>query len=559
MRQQSHAPRKVIAVDLDEVLAKTTLAIADFHNDTYGTSLTMDDFISYDYTKIWGGTRAESIAKWRLFFDSPYFLKVEPVEGSLETLKLLKSRLFSLVIVTARQQFVADLTKKFVDRHYPGIFESIYFANHFLTEEEKLTFISKPKSVICRDVHAQLLIDDSLENATEVANAGIPVLLFDLNGSYKWNKLEEGQTLPDKVTRVKSWKEIQDWFPRPRSPLSSQCISRDDPEFNVSDDEEEEDEDEEEEEEDEEDDEEQGQADSDSDQEYSQQPLYYQQGHYDHPHHMNDMDSDSDNGAALDDEDEEDMAEGSKRESNGQDLEEEEQDHHQTQRTLRRRKLMMMDFSSSEDDDDFDAEYMNGAVHGGHSGETNMDSDDQDFDLESGHGSRRQYAYQNQFHFQQQVSHEELERYRHQHETMYTEDTEAGEVLTTEAVVAQTQQDEMEVEMDEEHQVGEVASSMTVSDHTTTASTSTTTTTTTTIHATHIDAASNFSAVSSSDCQSTSFIATIPSATTLSDAMAVEGLSIKSPPPSDAPASFAGEAAAITTDKNMDMEEVPLS
>lgn len=92
MRHNSHAPRKVIAVDLDEVLAKTTLAIADFHNDTYGTALTMDDFISYDYTKIWGGTREESIAKWRLFFDSPYFLKVEPVEGSLETLKVKRMR-----------------------------------------------------------------------------------------------------------------------------------------------------------------------------------------------------------------------------------------------------------------------------------------------------------------------------------------------------------------------------------------------------------------------------------------------------------------------------------
>jgi 5'(3')-deoxyribonucleotidase len=88
MRYQLNSPRKVIAVDLDEVLARTTLAIADFHNDTYGTSLTMDDFISYDFTKVWGGTREESIAKWRLFFDSPYFHKVEPVEGSLETLKV---------------------------------------------------------------------------------------------------------------------------------------------------------------------------------------------------------------------------------------------------------------------------------------------------------------------------------------------------------------------------------------------------------------------------------------------------------------------------------------
>ncbi|KAF9301434.1 hypothetical protein BGZ74_006730 [Mortierella antarctica] len=507
MRHNSHAPRKVIAVDLDEVLAKTTLAIADFHNDTYGTALTMDDFISYDYTKIWGGTREESIAKWRLFFDSPYFLKVEPVEGSLETLKLLKSRRFSLVIVTARQQFVADLTKKFVDRHYPGIFESIYFANHFLTEEEKLTFISKPKSVICRDVHAQLLIDDSLENATEVANAGIPVLLFDLNGSYKWNKLEHGQNLPDKVTRVKSWKEIQDWFPRPRSPLSNLCISRNDPELEIDEDEEEEEEEEEEEDQD---------SDSDSDHELSQQQYYHQHSYHNHNNAMDDSDSDAD----LDvDEDE---MEASKRDQD------EEEDHHQSQRTLRRRKLMMMDFSSSEDDDDHDAEYLGAS----HPEETNMDSDDQDFDLESGHGSRNHYSYQ-----YSQVSHEELERYRHQHETMYTEEAQDGD----------QGQEVMEVEM-EDHMEQDTTSSI--------ESSTTTITTTTTVQATHIDTASNYSAVTT-DYQSSELCSTIPSVPTSPEAMAVESLTIKSPPM--ASESTMASIAPSTADKAVDMEDVPLS
>ncbi|KAF9976287.1 hypothetical protein BGZ73_008833 [Actinomortierella ambigua] len=262
MPRHYNGPRRVIAVDLDEVLARTSLAIAEFHNDTYGTNLTMDDFISYDYSKIWGGTREESILKWRAFFDSPYFLKVEPVEGSLETLKLLKSRRFSLVIVTARQQFVAELTKKFVDRHYPGIFESIYFANHYLTEQERLTFISKPKSAICRDVGAELLIDDSLENAIEVAQEGISVLLFDLHGEYRWNKLAPGEELPEKITRVKSWKDIQAWFPRPRSPLSSQVFCLGDP---VSDSEEDEDEDEDEAEDEEDEDEDEEEMDEDHD------------------------------------------------------------------------------------------------------------------------------------------------------------------------------------------------------------------------------------------------------------------------------------------------------
>ncbi|KAF9576546.1 hypothetical protein EC968_008024 [Mortierella alpina] len=494
MRHQPNSPRKVIAVDLDEVLARTTLAIADFHNDTYGTTLTMDDFVSYDYTQVWGGTREESIAKWRLFFDSPYFLKVEPVEGSLETLKLLKARRFSLVIVTARQQFVADLTKKFVDRHFPGIFESIYFANHFLTEEEKLTFISKPKSVICRDVHAQLLIDDSLENATEVAKAGIPVLLFDLQGAYKWNKLGDGQQLPDKVTRVKSWKEVQAWFPRPKSPLSNQCLSRDDQYF-----EEEDEEESEEEEEDEEQDEE-------------KQLYNYQHQQY-HPSHLASSDSDSDEDLNADDDDDEMLA---KREQ------EEEEDSHG--RTLRRRKLMMMDFSSSEDDDDIDIDHHHGA---------NMDSDEQDLDLESGHGhSHHPHGNGTTRH----ISHADLERYRHQHETMYT-----GE-------------DGMEIEMEVDMESTTTTSTL-VDDDMEQGLITTQTTTSSTATVVSIESDAQVECHSSTEIIETLSTTTIP---TSPEAMAVEGLSIKSPPTSGSEPCMS--SVFEQTDKtNVDMEEIPLA
>ncbi|KAF9431156.1 hypothetical protein BGZ76_000523 [Entomortierella beljakovae] len=469
MRNQSNAVRKVIAVDLDEVLARTSLAIAEFHNDTYGTSLTMQDFISYDYTKIWGGTREESITKWRLFFDSPYFLKVEPVEGSLETLKLLKSRRFSLVIVTARQQFVAELTKKFVDRHFPGIFESIYFANHYLTEQEKLNFISKPKSIICRDVHAQLLIDDSLEIATEVAKAGIPVLLFDHQGSYKWNKLKDGEKLPDKVTRVKSWKEIQDWFPRPRSPLSTLCISRDD---QISDESDEEDEDEELDD---------GTATTAVD----------SHSHFGFHHHqqLDDMDSESESDDDIDVEEDE-LNELTKREQD-------EDEHHG--RTLRRRKLMMMDFSSSEDDDDIDFDQSE-----------NMDGDEQDFDLESGHASRH-------------ITHEDLERYRHENGNMYSNQEE----------------DSMEMEVETE------------TDNTSVSSESTFVQASDDMELGLSKATSSIVSITAAqvECESSNGLIAIP---TSPDAMAVEGLTIKSPPTLESPILQANRP-------NMEMENVPLS
>ncbi|KAG0269185.1 hypothetical protein DFQ27_004581 [Actinomortierella ambigua] len=514
MPRHYNGPRRVIAVDLDEVLARTSLAIADFHNDTYGTNLTMDDFISYDYSKIWGGTREESIHKWRAFFDSPYFLKVEPVEGSLETLKLLKARRFSLVIVTARQQFVAELTKKFVDRHYPGIFESIYFANHYLTEQERLTFISKPKSAICRDVGAELLIDDSLENAIEVAQEGIAVLLFDLHGEYLWNKLAPGEQLPEKITRVKSWKDIQAWFPRPRSPLSSQVFCLGDPLTESEDDDEEEEDDEDEDEEDEDEDEE-----DEEDEEEEE------------------MDEDLDEGP-------------SKREQEDVDTEEADR------RTLQRRKMAIVGYDSDEDLElgghgiDMDSDEDGDGTHvdrGYDEGDVNIhaDAEEEDADIDP----RAAAHYLHHHHQYQQQQQPFLEGSMEQDGSESDSSDHDGDAQMSAAVGVDGDMDvdlEMAIEDGTISQTtlyaaqssssplhGAVAGAAKVA---TTDVHDNAATTTTTIPGSPSDDDDDRASAASSESSSS---------TLTPDTMAVEGLTIKSPPTSSGP--------------TMDMEEVSLS
>lgn len=97
---------------------------------------------------------------------------------------------------------------------------------------EKRTYISKPKSVICHEIGAELLIDDSLKHSLECAAAGIKVLLFDLNGRYGWSKLAKNgddaasatihdAALPNYIRRVLNWNDVAKMFPRPSSPLKN--------------------------------------------------------------------------------------------------------------------------------------------------------------------------------------------------------------------------------------------------------------------------------------------------------------------------------------------------
>ena len=47
------AKKPVIAVDLDEVLGQFVPAIVAFHNATYGSSYTAEDFFSYRFADVW--------------------------------------------------------------------------------------------------------------------------------------------------------------------------------------------------------------------------------------------------------------------------------------------------------------------------------------------------------------------------------------------------------------------------------------------------------------------------------------------------------------------------
>lgn len=64
--------------------------------------------------------------------------------GAYTSLKRLKE-VSDLVIVTSRQFVIQKPTLKWLELHYPGIFDEVHFGNHWALEG-----ISKPKSEICR-------------------------------------------------------------------------------------------------------------------------------------------------------------------------------------------------------------------------------------------------------------------------------------------------------------------------------------------------------------------------------------------------------------------------
>ncbi|KAJ3076445.1 hypothetical protein HDU98_003309 [Podochytrium sp. JEL0797] len=193
---------------MDEVLCGTVQALVAYHNSHYNTTLRFEDFNTYKYEDVWGGSREEATEKVREFYATDHFLeRMQVVPGAREALMVLKDH-YELVIITARQEFVQKETHEFVNLHYPGIFKEIHFANHFLSPEEAARMVSKTKSELCREVGANILVDDSLAHMFECAGNGIRVFLFDHEGGYAWNKLDEDIKLPTNAERVHQWDDV---------------------------------------------------------------------------------------------------------------------------------------------------------------------------------------------------------------------------------------------------------------------------------------------------------------------------------------------------------------
>ncbi|KAJ1441081.1 hypothetical protein B484DRAFT_356963 [Ochromonadaceae sp. CCMP2298] len=215
--------KRVLAVDVDEVLAFFIPALAEFHNEVFGDDLphplTAESFASYDFCKIWGGTMEDSYVKMDAFFASAHYKEqIKPIPGALEVLQMLQQD-FELHVVTSRQHKIEESTLLWINTHYPDIFTKVHFGNHY-TRDGK----SRSKPEMCREIGAVLLIDDSLIYAAQCEKEGVPVILF---GQYAWNQvydeaaalLQEGVSVkeftlgaaaqPKTIYRVLQWQQMR--------------------------------------------------------------------------------------------------------------------------------------------------------------------------------------------------------------------------------------------------------------------------------------------------------------------------------------------------------------
>ena len=194
------ATKETVGVDVDDVLVPHAEELIRLYNQKYGTRLTLADNHNLD-PRAWGVNEiTEAVKRVQAITHTPEFIEMEPYEDALTSLRVL-STTYEIAVITARDTVIEQASRDWLNKHFSEIVRQAHFTARYNLEGKY-----RSKAEIVKTIGAICLIDDAPENALQVAEIGVDVLLF---GDYPWN---QKQPMPANVTRVSNWQEVLEYF-----------------------------------------------------------------------------------------------------------------------------------------------------------------------------------------------------------------------------------------------------------------------------------------------------------------------------------------------------------
>ena len=181
--------KKIIGVDIDGVITDE----GDSENNIWQKALS--EYMKRTITRkrdVYNFNRAFDLSPEVIddFFNEKLesiYWNVDPLYKAKETINFLIKRDFKVILITARDKSFRDLTVKWLKEH--GI-------------DYTELFHEKDKAPLAVEKNIELFIEDNHENAVQIVNHGIKVLLMD---KYHNQDLKDH----DIIYRVDDWSDIR--------------------------------------------------------------------------------------------------------------------------------------------------------------------------------------------------------------------------------------------------------------------------------------------------------------------------------------------------------------
>jgi 5'(3')-deoxyribonucleotidase len=199
--------KKIIALDIDDVLADTTDLIRVIVNKRHALELEREhyavagEYWGY-YEQVWRQHGLHEQLTLEDLHDELIAseLSLPIVAGAQYAINELLNR-YDVVFITSRDAVWMEPTKRWLRHHFQLHTPSIHFARNRWTHHHK------SKGELCEELGAGYLIDDSPENCLSAQAHGVDAILF---GEYGWH-----HQAPDHLIRCKDWPAVMEFFDAP--------------------------------------------------------------------------------------------------------------------------------------------------------------------------------------------------------------------------------------------------------------------------------------------------------------------------------------------------------
>ena len=191
--------RLTIAIDCDDVLLNTIETCLKEYENRYGVVIPPDMSYSKD-PSVWGvEDYSEALNRQYKIFSEVDF---PPIFGSQDVLSRL-SKEHELWVLTGRHEDMAEMTQASIDKYFPNIFTRVRFTGF-------LKGSNVTKGLVCREIGAQVMIDDLPTHIDSVIDEGgiKEAIIF---GDYPWNK---DQKLGSMAVHCLNWLSVEDEIAR---------------------------------------------------------------------------------------------------------------------------------------------------------------------------------------------------------------------------------------------------------------------------------------------------------------------------------------------------------
>ncbi len=194
--------KKIIAVDIDEVLAANAPSFIKYTNNKWNMNLSVDDYHEH-WAELWKTDHEETLRRAKQYNFSGAIESMSHFEDAKRVLNKL-AHSFELVIITARRKELSQATQQWIEKHYPETFWNIYHAG--IWDTEHVDAVTHTKADVCAEIGVSYLIDDQSKHCNAAQAAGVQAIMF---GDYPWNRSDE---LFKGVVRCVDWDKVLEYF-----------------------------------------------------------------------------------------------------------------------------------------------------------------------------------------------------------------------------------------------------------------------------------------------------------------------------------------------------------